>query len=78
MINSPEVTARGVARLEHALGVSALLPPERAALLELLRMLGAADVAMREPAGTDPVARAAGMLVALLDAYHSEVGPLGG
>jgi hypothetical protein len=39
-------------------------------------MLGAADVAMREPAGDDPVARAAGVLVALLDAYHREVGRL--
>jgi hypothetical protein len=77
MINSPEATARGVARLQHALAVSALLPPERAALLELLRMLGAADVAMREPAGTDLVARAAGVLVALLDADHQEVGRLG-
>jgi len=78
MINSPDATARGRARLEHAIAVSALLPPERAALLELLRMLGAADVAMREPAGTDPVARAAGVLVALLDTYHGEVGRLAG
>jgi hypothetical protein len=77
MINSPEATARGVARLEHALAISALLPAERAAVLELLRMLGAAGVAMREPAGTDPVARAPGVLVALLDTYHQEVGRLG-
>jgi hypothetical protein len=66
MINRRETTARGVARLQHALAVSALLPAERA----VLRMLAAADVAMREPVGTDPVARAAGVLVALLDAYH--------
>ena len=67
MIHSPESTALGVERLEHALGVSTLLPAERAALLALLRMLGAADVAMREPAGDDSVARAAGVLMALLD-----------
>jgi hypothetical protein len=52
MIRSPE-SPLGVERLEHALGVSALLPAERAALLALLRMLGTADVAMREPAGDD-------------------------
>jgi hypothetical protein len=50
---------------------------ERAALLELLRMLGAADVAMREPVGDDPTARAAGVLVSLLDTYHREIGRLG-
>ena len=77
MINSPESTARGVERsAARARAVSALLPAERAALLELLRMLGAADVAMREPVGDDPVARAAGVLVSLLDTYHRELGRL--
>jgi hypothetical protein len=75
MINSPEATAWGVTRLEHALAVSALLPAERAA--ELLRTLGSADVALREPAGHDPTSHAAGVLMALLETYHREVGRLG-
>src|SRR4249919_2717600 len=77
MISSPDPFARGVARLEHALAVSALLPAERAVLLALLRMLGAADAALREPAGIDPTAHAAGVLIALLDTYHHEIGRLG-
>ena len=77
MISSPDPFARGVARLEHALAVSALLPAERAVLLALLRMLGAADAALREPAGMDPTAHAAGVLIALLDTYHHEIGRLG-
>lgn len=77
VISSPDSVARGVARLEHALAVSALLPAERAVLLALLRMLGAADAALREPAGIDPTAHAAGVLLALLDTYHREIGRLG-
>jgi hypothetical protein len=40
-------------------------------------MLGAADAALREPAGMDPTAHAAGVLIALLDTYHHEIGRLG-
>jgi hypothetical protein len=64
MIGSPDSVARGVARLEHALAVSALLPAELAILLALLRVLGAADAALGEPAGIDPTAHAAGVLSA--------------
>ena len=58
-------------------GCVALLPAERAVLLALLRMLGAADAALREPAGIDPTAHAAGVLIALLDTYHREIVRLG-
>ena len=37
-------------------------------------MLWAADFALREPAGTNPTAWAAGVLVYLLDMYHRVVG----
>jgi hypothetical protein len=77
MINSPEATARGVARLERVIAVSALLAAERTTLLELLRLLGAAtSLCGSRPAPTRRRGRR-GVLVSLLDAYHREVGRLG-
>ena len=56
---------------------AASAPQAPSNLLALLRMLGAADAALREPAGIDPTAHAAGVLIALLDTYHHEIGRLG-
>ena len=74
-----ETATRGRQRLEHALTHSLLMPREVAAFQAVLAALDTAHRALRGPAAdiTDPVAHAAGILMALIDGYLSALTELG-